>query len=179
MLRGFRNRPDVQDARSDRQSAPNMFERRIVTLDRLQHQVRVHIDDRVFLKGYADGGGCNCLIHTLQQCVHEHIPIVANREWIRSELCRRFPVPGPNAVQPYTYLDLRSHWEAILELLGTSAQAMGLDPQHLVRPETFRITCIEERKQVVGDEVGSGRIRLYVLNEDFRHFVPLLRTGRL
>ncbi len=49
---------------------------------------------------------------------------------------------------------------------------MGFDPENLIRTENFRVTCVEEGRQIVGDEVGAGHIHLYILNEDFHHFVP-------
>ena len=175
----LRGRPRVADAPTDGTVAPNIFHRRAVTIEKKAFSVTVEIDNHTFLKGSADGGGCNCLIHALQQCISEHVPIVADchedREWIREELCNRFPAPGPNAVSPNLYLDLRPHWAAIVELLAIGAQGMQLDPEHLIRPENFRITCVAEQQQIVGDEVGSGHIHLYILNEEFRHFVPLLR----
>ena len=136
MRRVFHSRPRVADAPTDGTVAPNMFRRRAVTIQSMSYPVTVQIDNRDFIKGYADGGGCNCLIHALEQCIGDHFPLIANRVWIRAQLCKRFPLPGPDAVHPHTYLDLRPHWAAIVELLAISAQGMGFDPENVIRTET-------------------------------------------
>lgn len=136
MQRGFHSRPLVADASTDGTGAPNMFSRRSVTIESMSYPVKVQIDHRDFIQGSADGGGCNRLIHTLGQCIGDHFPLIANRVWIRAQLCKRFPLPGPDAVHPHTYLDLRPHWAAIVELLAISAQGMGFDPENVIRTET-------------------------------------------
>ena len=138
-------------------------------------RVDVTIGDMLFTKGYADGHDNNCLIHCLQQAVAVHFSCVANIPWIRAELQRRYPLAHEFAVTDRNFLDLRNHWEAIIELLLLSARAQGSYIPDAIRPASFRIISVQEGRQVIGDEVGTGHYRLYILNESFLHFVPLIR----
>ena len=63
----------------------------------------------------------------------------------------------------------------MVELIGISGREQGFDEEQRIRPETFSVICIQEEQEIVGDEDGVGPLRLYIMNQDFRHFVPLLR----
>ena len=76
------------------------------------------------------------------------------------------------------FLDLRNHWEAVLEFILVSAREQGCQIPEALRPASFRVISVEENHEVIGDEVGSGLCRLYLLNEGFMHFVPLIRRRR-
>ena len=72
-------------------------------------------------------------------------------------------------------MDLRNHWEAVVQLLLQSARAQGcVLPVHL-SADSFQVISVEERNRVIGDQVGYGLVTLYLLNEGFLHFVPLIR----
>ena len=104
-----------------------------------------------------------------------HVPVTAAREWVRDRLLQEFPRTGATAVTSSNYLDLCSHWEVIVRLLGEQARALGCDPNHSIQPSTFKIVCIAESRSIVGEEYGTGKVILYLLNEDVRHFVPLIQ----
>ena len=173
--KGHRERPLVLDARTDGHAAPNMFRRRAVRICTTPHGVNVMVDGRKFFRGFASGESCNCLIHTLQQCINDHIRVIADHNRIREELMRRFPPSRDNWVGPDTYLDFRPHWQTVVELIGISGREHGFDEEQRIRPETFSVICIQQEQKIVGDEDGVGPVRLYIMNQGFRHFVPLLR----
>ena len=52
---------------------------------------------------------------------------------------------------------------------------MGMDPEGRIHAGIFRVVCVEERMSVVGDANGDGPVSLHLLNEEFLHYVPLLR----
>ena len=62
-----------------------------------------------------------------------------------------------------------------MNIIGESARSMGLDAEGHIRAETFRVVCVEETRAVIGDADGTGPLELHLLNEGFRHYVPLLR----
>ena len=169
-----REREGHRDAAATGSSAPHMFSRLPVAITENARRKLVRVGEQVFVKGAASGENNNCLIHTLIGVLQDHVSFIADPRWIRSELRRRFP-SGPNAVTAKNYLDLRAHWQDILSLISESACAQGFLDGRLIRPEAFRITCVEEGRQVVGDVVGDGPTDLFILNEYLQHFVPLLR----
>ena len=176
--KGHFQRPLVADARTDGMAGPGLFRRRRAVIHRMRTEALVELDGKLFVKGSADGGGCNCLIHTLEQCISMHVPFVADRSWIRSQLLRVFPRVGASAVTSRNYLDLHSHWPAILRFLGVRARELGCDPDNVIRPSSFRVVCVEESMRIVGEEYGTGPITLYLLNESFQHFAPLIERVR-
>ena len=174
-----RVRVDHPDAAATGSSAPDMFERSRVSITQQPHQVLVTIHsvlgDKVFVKGYASGDGNNCLISSLYQAIQMHFRIMVHTGWIRSELQRRFPSSHPYAVTQINFLDLRNHWEAVIDLILDSARAQGcLLPDHLCSA-SFQIISAEENAKVIGDHVGAGPVVLHILNQGFLHFVPLIR----
>ena len=70
---------------------------------------------------------------------------------------------GDNEVTERSFLDLRPHWQDIVALIGESALRLGFEGGTRIRPEAFRITCVEEGRQVIGDVVGEGRTELFYL----------------
>ena len=151
-----------------------MFARVPVVITGNARRKLVRVGEQVFVKGAASGEDNNCLIQTFILALQDIVSFIADPGWIRSQLQRRFP-SGPNAVTADNYLDLRPHWRDIVSLISESACAQGFRDGRLIRPEAFRITCVEERRQVVGDVVGDGPTDLFILNESMLHFVPLLR----
>ena len=92
---------------------------------------------------------------------------VANVAWIRYQLRMRFTASHLYPVTERSFLDLRNHWEDVVELILTSARALGCQLDDTLQPASFRITSVKERREVIGDDVGAGRHRLFTLNEDF------------
>jgi hypothetical protein len=172
--KGYRKRPLESDARTDGQAAPNLFRRRRAVIRIMPTETLVELDGKVFFKGSASGTGCNCLIDSLRQCIAMQVPFVADSVWIRRQLLGKFPRAGANAVNPLSYLDLFAHWEDVVRLLGEQARAMGCDAAGVIKADSFRIVCVEESSQLVGEEYGRGPRVLYLMNESFRHFVPLI-----
>ena len=173
-----RQRPVHADAPTSGMEAANMFERTPV---RLVHNIRdasvsVILQGQVFKKGKASGVGCNCLIHTLLQCINDRgIRCTAAIPWIRSSLRERFP-SGSSYVSEINYLDFRNHWKAVVDLIGISARHSGYDSDKKIYAHTFRVTAILEEARRVVEKDGDGHVDLFVLNEGNSHFVPLLRT---
>ena len=167
------------DAVATGSSAPDMFERSAVTLTQEPYQLLVTIHgssgDKVFVKGSASGAGNNCLIDSLRQAIDMHFPLAVHTGWIREQLQVRFPSTHPYAVSQRNFLDLRNHWEAVVQLILESARAQGCAlPRHM-SADSFEVISVEEQRRVIGDQVGSGPVSLYLLNEGFLHFVPLIR----
>ncbi len=134
----------------------------------------VRIDGRVYFKGSATGQGNNCLIDALRQAIDDRLPCVANMSWVRQNLLKKFPRHGESAVTAAGFLDLRMHGAAIVNLIGESARWEGLDTQGQIHAHTFTVVCVEESLGLLGDVVGTGPLKLYLLNEGFHHYVPLL-----
>ena len=152
-----------------------MFARVPVVITGNSRRRLVRVGEQVFVKGAASGDDNNCLIQTFILALQDHVSsLLADPRWIRSELQRRFP-SGPDRVTDENYLDLRAHWRDIVSLISQSACRLGFHDCRQIRPEAFRVTCVYEVRQVVGDVVGDGPTELFILNEHMRHFVPLLR----
>ena len=170
-----RARVGHRDAAATGSAAPDMFSRVPVAIRRNARRTLVRVGEQEFVKGAASGENCNCLIQTFILALQDHVSsFLADPRWIRSELQRRFP-SGPDRVTDKNYLDLRAHWRDIVSLISQSACRLGFHDYRQIRPEAFRVTCVYEARQVVGDVVGDGPTELFILNEHMRHFVPLLR----
>ena len=173
-----RSRPLVADAPTTSQAAPDMFSREPVVINRERPgRIIVEFGGLRFVKGFATGDGNNCLIHALAQSINDiGDRCVVNVPWIRKELLRRF-ASGPDQVTEANFLDFRPHGASVIDLIGMSARAEGLDPQGRIRADRFSVTCVAEDLGRVGDVVGEepGRTSLYILNEGLLHFVPLIR----
>ena len=136
----------------------------------------VEFDNRSFIKGFASGDGCNCLIETLLACLNDNgLLCVADVPWIRQELRRRFR-QGENRVTERNYLDLRNHWTTIIDLIGISARHNECDPTNQIHARNFNVMAMLEERSIVVERDGVGAINLFVLNEGNQHFVPLLRN---
>ena len=166
----------MSDAPTTGQAGPDLFERVPVQIQwRRSGPALVEFSGERFVKGFAKGDDCNCLIFTLRECLCDvGLLCVVDAPWVRMELRRRFRT-GPDAVTERNYLDLRVHGPVVLDLIGESARANGCDPGRAIRAENFKMTCVAEDQRVVGEVVGEGRVDLFPLNEGLRHFVPLLR----
>ena len=169
-----RARVEHPDGSASGVAAPHMFERESVSIERHRNRTVVRIGGRVLFKGAARGSDNNCLIYALHAAIQDYMAVLIDVPWIRSQLRLRFPEGGPREVTELSFLDLRSHWEHIVSLIGQSAESLGCARGSEIRPESFRITCVEEGREVIGDVVGEGRTELFILNERFLHFVPLL-----
>ena len=176
----LRERVVHPDAVATGSAAPDMFERAPVTITKRAHEdlgtVHFSSGTRIFVKGYASGNGNNCLIDSLVQAIQMHFPeILVNITWIRSELQLRYPSSRPYAVTKTNFLDLRNHWEAVVDLILMNARAQGCMLPDDVSAASFQIISVQEDAQVVGDHVGTGPFHLYLLNQGFLHFLPLIR----
>ena len=163
------------DAQATGSPAADIFRRSIVRIHSRPNCTEVYIDGVRFEKGRASGVRNNCLIDTLRQAFHEHIPCVVDNAWVRSRLVQRFPQTGENAVTPLSFLDFRLHWRATIDFIGDSARRNGHDALGRIRADSFRVVCVEETTSVVGDAGGDGNLELYLLNENQLHYVPLFR----
>ena len=131
-----------------------------------------------FLKGFASGSGCTCLIQTLLSCLNDNgVACAADIPWIRKELRKRFP-NGENRVTERNYLDLRNHWRSIIDLIGVSARHNSYDATNYIHARNFKVTAVLEDTRLVSEVDGDGPIDLFLLNEGIAHFVPLLRHRR-
>ena len=176
----FKNeRPNVAEAGDGSgRAAADIFERTPVQIhrDAGNQNVVVEFDNRSFIKGFASGDGCNCLIETLLACLNDNdLRCIADVPWIRQELRRRFR-QGENRVTEGNYLDLRNHWTTIIDLIGISARRNECDPTNQIHARNFNVTAVLEEQRIVVERDGVGPVNLFVLNEDIRHFVPLLRN---
>ena len=172
-------RPNVAEAADGSgRAAADLFERTPVQIHREAGNLNVLVEfsNRTFIKGFASGAGCNCLIQTLLACLNDNgLLCVADVPWIRQELRRRFR-QGENRVTEANYLDLRNHWTSIIDLIGISARRHGCDPTNQIHARNFNVTAVLEERRIVVERDGVGAINLFVLNEGNQHFVPLLRS---
>ena len=155
-----------------------MFDRTPVRITRQEHLHRVLVEwnGRSFIKGNVSGEGCNCLIRTLRECLNDQgLICVADVPWIRLELRKRFRT-GENRVTEDNFLDLRNHWQSIVDLIGISARREGCDPAGHISAANFNVTAVLEDSRRVVEVDGEGPIPLFILNEGNAHFVPLLRN---
>ena len=154
-----------------------MFERTPVRIYKERGTLNTYVEfsGHRFVKGFASGLGCNCLIETLLACLNDNgILCVANVPWIRNELRKLFP-QGENQVTARNYLDLRNHWRPIIDRIGVSARQQGSDTEHQIYARNFTVTAVHEETRVVSERDGNGPVELFVLNEGLSHFSPLLR----
>ena len=154
-----------------------MFERTPVQIrrERGTPNVLVEFSGHRFVKGFASGSGCNCLIQTLLSCLNDNgIPCMADAPWIRKELRKQFP-QGANQVTERNFLDLRNHWRSIINLIGVNARRNSYDATDQIHARNFKVTAVLEDGRFVAEVDGNGPIDLYLLNEGNAHFVPLLR----
>ena len=166
------------DSTTTGRAAPNMFERTPVQIrrERGTPNVLVEFSGHSFVKGFASGSGCNCLIHTLLSCLSDNgIPCMADAPWIRKELRKQFP-QGANQVTERNFLDLRNHWRSIINLIGVNARRNSYDATDQIHARNFKVTAVLEDGRFVAEVDGDGPIDLYLLNEGNAHFVPLLRN---
>ena len=154
-----------------------MFDRVPVSIERGVRCTRVRIGDRRFVKGSAPGTDNNCLIFALLEALQDFTPVLIDVPWVRVQLQRRFP-SGDNKVSERSFLDMRPHWRDVISLIGESAERLGIAEGRRIRPEAYRFVAVHEEREVIGDVVGEGPTELFILNEGFLHFVPLLRDRR-
>ena len=173
----FEQRENHADASTTGVAAANMFERTPVQIrHETSGRIVVVCSGRSFIKGYASGAGCNCLIATMLACLNDNdIPCVANIPWIRERLQTEFP-RGENRVTERNFLDLRNHWRSIVNFIGVSARQHGCDPENHIHAQNFNITAILEDTSRVVEKDGDGPVSLFTMNEGNSHFVPLLRN---
>ena len=177
----LRERDPHIDAAATGSAAPDMFERSRVSIERHAHEVivTIHSDagsgDKVFVKSSACGDDNNCLIDTLRQAIAMHFRIAVHIGWIREQLQLRFPKSCLYPVTRRNFLDLRNHWEAVVDLILESARAQGCNLPDYLSAASFQVVCVEENARVIGDRVGSGPVLLHILNEGFLYYVPLIR----
>jgi hypothetical protein len=142
-----------------------------LTLDvRIGTHRNITVNGDRFYVGGASGAGCNCLIDTLNQLLKTCV----SNATVRRDLQRKFPT-GPNAVVEDNFLDFRAHWAAIIESLGRNSTVLPPGIETL-RPNTYRIICVDLRYVNQGDAVGNPEgIKLHIARERVSHFVPLIR----
>ena len=63
----------------------------------------------------------------------------------------------------------------MVDLILASARYQGCVLDASLCAGSFQIVSVENNSRVIGDRVGSGPYVLYLLNEGFLHFVPLIR----
>ena len=173
------------DASQHGEIAPDIFERSLVTFSRdlRTRTTWLHFDyggraHRLFA-GRASGRGNNCLIDTLRQVINDQgLRIVADVTWVRLQLQARFNQITLAQVTEWSYLDLKEHWAAVIDLLGQSARSNGLDEQGQIRHDAFTVVGISAEDSRIVAREGSGRIVLFVLNRGQAHFEPLLKDRR-
>lgn len=125
------------------------------------------VDGRRYRRGFASGRANNCLIDTLRQ----KLGLVANVDWVRSQLQFRFSEPGAAQVTAANFLTLDLHWEAVVDLLLENAE-------RAVRHDAVRIVCVDTEFLGNGDVLGNGALSLFIARENGNHFVPLIPMYR-
>ena len=124
------------------------------------------LDGVRFSLGTASGNRNNCLIDTLRQ----KLDLVCSTAYVREKLQEAFPGPGPSHVTEDNFLTLEFHATEIIRLLG---EAVG----QRLRPQSFRIVCVDLEYMGHGDVVGEGPVMLHIARENGNHFVPLEKAG--
>ena len=126
----------------------------------------MRVEGQDFYVGTASGEGCNCLIDTLkQQLLCTDVPPEGVRELLKEEFPR-----GPRRVTSMNFLELQYHWKKVIQFIGL----LGQDSK-ILRPEQFRIVCVDLAFVGNGDVEGTGPTTLYIARERASHFVPLHR----
>ena len=129
----------------------------------------MRVEGQDFYVGTASGDGCNCLIDTLKQCLPYTGAAPAE---IRESLEQEFR-EGPRRVTSMSYLELQHHWKEVIQLIGLLGENSTI-----LRPEQFRIVCVDLEFPGNGDVEGTGTRSLYIARENANHFVPLHRYHR-
>ena len=131
----------------------------------------------VLLHGHGDPGRAhedeydNCLIDSLRQCVG----IVADRKLVRDDLMQEFHTAvGRAQVTQTSFLDVESHWRAILQSLFKH-NTCGAPAQCDIRQ--YCVIALDATNPGNGNVNGnlSASNRLVVMNTSDIHFDPCLR----
>ena len=76
------------------------------------------------------------------------------------------------------YLTFDVHWRPIVDAIGDLARKAGQDTENRIHSSNMCLVVIDEDREAVADESGTGPFKLHILNEGgFRggnHFVPLM-----
>ena len=140
---------------------PHMYQ----TVVRWQPSGEVDIDGCRYKAGMASGLGCNCLIDSLRQVLGFAADVDACRQ-VREKLRQKFSRRDASFVGQSTYLDAHEHWEDVVRYW---AEVTGAE----VAPEDLTVTCLSWQHDTSGLVEGRGPRRVYIVNDDNRHFVPL------
>ena len=140
----------------------------------------VRLDDGCYFLARASGENCNCLIHSLRQCLN----LVVNVDAVRRSLQREFSDPcgagcdrtgrrcarGCMKVYADNFLST-DHWKAVLKYIGEFAWTGRID----FDAEQFCLRVIDLTWAAHGVVEGNpaGR-RLTVARENGNHFIPVL-----
>ena len=137
----------------------------------------VTVDDVSYERGRGDPGQGhkseynNCLIDSLRQC----LGIDVDRKKVRADLERTYrDAIGREQVTHTSYLDIESHWRAILQSIfkhntSNSPRECDLDEYCIIA-----LYATNEGHGWTNDNLNA-RYRLVVLNTDDIHFDPCLR----
>ena len=171
---GAGQRLDSVDAEATGRAAPNMSQVRPVELKMTdcRESWTAVVDGRDFMVGTASGAANNCLIHSLWQAVSDHCPLPPCVTRIRQELMREFNTPGDSQVTEFNFLTFEFHALPILRGFGALPP---IDKEHAMRSEMFTVRLVHQESAHVADEIGTGPVILYIMNEGNRHFVPFLQ----
>ena len=104
----------------------------------------------------------------------DHVQFAVDYAAIRTLLRQEFAAPGESLVTEDSYLDFRLHTPAILQHVVAYAAASG----DTFRPEDFSVYCISRERERIVHFVGSGHLKIYLMNFGQYHFEPLLRARR-
>ena len=141
---------------------PHMYQ----TIVRWQPSGLVDIDGVRYKAGKASGLGCNCLIESLRQVLGFAENVDACRQ-VREKLRLKYWRRDASFVGEGTYLYAHEHWEDVVRYW---AEVTGAE----VAPEDLTVTCLSWQHDMSGMVEGRGPRRVYIVNDDNRHFVPLL-----
>jgi len=163
------------DARATGSAAPNMLPVRPVRFffDGPRRARRAVVDNSEYMVGFASGAGYNCLIHSLATAVGDHFPFNPDIPWIRQQLIREFSTDDASQVTENNFLYFEFHARSILRHFAMMPRMGDTGP---IRPGTFTVRLIDQRYAHVADEVGTGSVTLYLMNQGNMHFVPFVRT---
>ena len=141
---------------------PHMYQ----TVVRWQPSGLVDIDGVRYEAGKADGLGCNCLIESLRQVLGFAQDADACR-LVRDKLRQKYWRRDASFVGEGTYLYAHEHWEDVVRYW---AEVTGAE----VAPEDLTVTCLSWQHDMSGMVEGRGPRRVYIVNDENRHFDPLL-----
>ncbi len=107
------------------------------------------------------------------------MPCIVNMPHIRRLLRERHPRGATQVRLPpgANFLDLAEHGSDILELCAGNNELGSVQ----IDPDQFRFISVNvtDTDAVHVEQEGTGRRRLYLVNEGNRHFRPLLRRRRI